>query len=172
VHGETTQHDLLAGGEQLPAPVDHRAKRALPVRCVPGSAGEQREAVVEPGQQLVDAERTHPSGGELQRERQAVQPPADGRDRGRGVGVQDEPRCGGRGSLREQPHRARGAHRVEIARGPWQLQWWDLPEHLARHRERLPARGEDPQARCGPQQFAGERGDRVHDLLAVVEHQE
>jgi hypothetical protein len=172
VYGEAAQHDLLAGREQLPAPVDHRAECALAVGCVARAAGEQREPVVEPGQQLVHAERPHAAGGELQRERQAVESPADRRDRGRGVGTEDEARRRRGGPRREQLHGARRAHRGEVAGGRWQLQRRDLVEHLARHAERLPARGEDAQVGCGAQQLSGDRGDGVDDLLAVVEHQE
>ena len=153
VHGEAPQHDPLAGREQLPAPVDHRAQGALPVGCAARPAGEQREAVVEPGQQLVHAERAHPPCGELQRERKAVEPPADRRDRGRGGRIEDEPGRGGRSPRGEQPGGAGGAHGLELAAARGQRQRRDLAEHLARNPERLPARGEDPQAGCDPQQL-------------------
>jgi hypothetical protein len=171
VHGEAAEHDPLARREQLPAPVDHRTQGALPVGRSARPAGEQREPVVEPGKQLVHAERAHPPRGELERERQAVEPSADRRDRGRGALVEGEPGRGRRGPRREQPHRTRRAHRIGIARGG-HLQRQDLPQHLACHPERLPARGEDPQAGRGRQELPGERGNRVDHLFAVVEHQE
>ena len=75
--GKPTEDLLLLRIEQVVAPRDRGAQRSLPVRCVAGAAGEQRQPPVEPGQQLVRLEERDPGRRELDRERQPVQSSAD-----------------------------------------------------------------------------------------------
>ncbi len=77
VGGEAAQDDAFGRAEQLPAPVDHRSKRLLAGRCAALPEGQDPEAVVEPRGQLPYSKGSYPGGGELQRERDAVQTPAD-----------------------------------------------------------------------------------------------
>lgn len=47
VDGQPARHDAFRVGQQLPAPVDHRAQGLLPGWCIPVPAGQQPEPVVE-----------------------------------------------------------------------------------------------------------------------------
>src|SRR5207302_8407972 len=51
--GEARKELLLLGGQQLVAPLDRRAQRALPLGEIARAAGEQREALLEPLQDLL-----------------------------------------------------------------------------------------------------------------------
>ena len=73
----------LGVGQQVPAPVDDRAQRAVARQRGAAAAGEQPEAVVEPRGELVERQRAQPRGGELDRQRQPVEPAADLDDRAR-----------------------------------------------------------------------------------------
>ncbi len=68
--------------EQVVAPVDQRAQRLLARQRGAVAAGQQAEAIVQARRDALDRQRAHARGGELERERNAVQPPADVGDRG------------------------------------------------------------------------------------------
>ncbi|GAA5765823.1 hypothetical protein Aros01_02314 [Streptosporangium roseum] len=124
VYGEAPQDKAFRLGQQLPAPVDHRAQGPLPCRGAAVSRGEQPEPVVEPFGQVVDVQCAQAGGRQLQGQRDAVQPAADRRDRS-GVGVVDhEPRNGGRRACLEQPDGAEPAEgrRPGVGRGEGRLQ--------------------------------------------------
>ena len=80
---EPRERLLLAGLEQVVAPVDRRRERLLARQQRAAAAGEQAEAVVEPREDLVDAHRAHPRRRELDGERDAVEARADRCDRRR-----------------------------------------------------------------------------------------
>ena len=71
------------GVEERVAPADRRAQRALAERQVAIARGEQVEGVVEPLEQRRGLEDAHAGGGQLEGERQAVEPAADRGDRPR-----------------------------------------------------------------------------------------
>jgi hypothetical protein len=58
------------------------AERATPAGVPRSRAGEQPEAVAQPRCDLLRGERAHPGGGQLERQRHAVQPLADPQHRG------------------------------------------------------------------------------------------
>ncbi len=66
------------------APVDGAAEGALALRQVPTRAGQDGQPMIEARENLVGREDVDPCRSELDRERQAIEPPADGGD-GRGV---------------------------------------------------------------------------------------
>ena len=66
-----------ASVEQVPAPVDDGAQRAVARQRGAAAAGEQPEAVVEPPGELLERQRAQPRGGQLDGQRQAVEPAAD-----------------------------------------------------------------------------------------------
>ena len=66
--------------EERVAPVDRGAQRLLPLGNVARAGREHVEGVVEPLEQRLRGQEPQPGGGELERERQAVQAPADRRD--------------------------------------------------------------------------------------------
>ncbi|TQM66661.1 hypothetical protein FHX41_0242 [Actinomadura hallensis] len=141
--------------QEVPAPLDDGPQRPVPGQGGAVPVAQQAEAVAEAGGELVRRHRAHPGRGELDRQRQAVQPPADAPDR-LGV-VAGEPGPHGRGPLGEQLDRRREAERRHGA------------QRLAVHPEAFPAGREDAQAGAGAEQLVGEPGRRVHHVLAVVE---
>ena len=81
--GEPREERLLVRPEQRVAPVDRRAQRLLARGQVARAAGEQVEALLEPGEQRLRREQLRARGRQLDRERQAVEPDADLGDRRR-----------------------------------------------------------------------------------------
>ena len=78
--GEAGEEALLSAAEQVVRPRDRRAQGALPLGEVARASAQEREPLLEPissaaGEQHLDARR-----GELDRERQVVEPAADRRD--------------------------------------------------------------------------------------------
>ena len=133
-------------------------------------AGEEGEALIEAGRQGPDADRAHPRRGQLDRQGQPVQPPADLHDRRQGAVV--EPESGARlgGSLGEQLDSGGRARFVARARcrHAQRLQQMD---GLPRQPERLPAGGQDGQPRALSVETLDQGDDRVEDVFAIVEHQ-
>nr|WP_246631912.1 hypothetical protein [Pseudonocardia nigra] len=144
------------------------------MRCRSGASrrGEQAEPVVEPPGHAVHAEPADASGGQLQRQRQPVEPGADRGDRGGVGGVEGEPRRGGRSAVGEHPDGARRGHGGDVLGIGGQVQRRNLVEHLPGHGERLPARREHPQPGRGRQEQRHELGGLRDDVLAVVEHEQ
>ena len=68
------------------------------------TAGEEAEALVEAARDLFRAHRRDPRGGELDRERDAVEPTADLDHGHRGGRVEGEPGFDRRGPFHEEPH--------------------------------------------------------------------
>ena len=135
---------------------------------------QQPEAVVEPLRNRCRAEHADPSCGELECQRQSVEPEADARHVLRVLGVELEAgRRGGRpvdeerdGLVLEelvQRERPFGARDVERR---------DAEDDLSRHAQRLAARRHDRQLRRKPEQPVRESSRRGQDVLAVVQHQE
>ena len=86
---QAAQQALLPLGQQVMAPVDRRAQRALARRRSPATVGQQPEAVVHAGQDLLNSQHPDPGGRQLDGQRNAVQRPAERGDRrkaGRGQG--------------------------------------------------------------------------------------
>ena len=81
-HREHLKHPTLGLGEELGAPLESASQRALPLREVAPPALQHVEPFLEPPPQLVDREQRDARGGELDRERQPVEPAADGGDVG------------------------------------------------------------------------------------------
>ena len=114
-----------------------------------------------------------PRRRQLNGERDPVEPPADLDDRRCGGGVQLEAGVGGLRPLDEQGH---GRHRRQIeargVRAAVDRQRLDRPHVLARDGERLPARRQDRHRRRRSQDAVHQPGDRLDEVLAVVEHQQ
>jgi hypothetical protein len=68
---------LLLGREQVVAPPDRPSQRPLPLGRVARAAGQERQAAVQALEDLAGRERPHAGGGELERQRQVVDPTAD-----------------------------------------------------------------------------------------------
>ena len=171
-HREPVEQRPLPLVEQTIAPLDRREQRLMPAVGAPRSLGEQAEAIVEARGDLVRAEMSHARGRELDRERNAVEALADLPHRAVGRGGEKRSRRAPppRDLRRAGSPRSRGPRR---SRPRWgHVERWDLPHVLAVNVERLAARGEDRESRTATQQQVGDLGGAVHDVLAVVEHEQ
>ncbi len=153
------------------APVDGGPQGPLPRRGGPVAGPEEREAVAEPGGDLLGGQHAHPGRGQLDGQRDAVQRAADGRHRHRVPLGDREAGPGRRRPVREQLYRLETGH----VRGvPWRargrhVQRRDLTHRFLRDAQRFLAGGHDPQLRAGGQEPLAEGGARVDQMLAIVE---
>src|SRR5918999_970286 len=72
---QAREEPLFLGLEQIMAPLDRASERALPLGEVAGAAGEEWEPALEPLEQRRGTEQLDPAGGQLDGQRQGVQPP-------------------------------------------------------------------------------------------------
>lgn len=107
---EREQDVALAASEQVVAPVDRRAERAVSRRRVAGAAG-KGQPLAEPGEQIGWGERAQPRGRQLDRQRRALESRADHVDDRVGRGD----RCSGDTRLRS-PAQEQGAGLVGLER--------------------------------------------------------
>ncbi len=70
---QALEQPLLVLVQQVVRPRDQRAQRLLALEQHAAAAGEQLEAVVQALVDVLDGQRAHPRGGELQRERNALE---------------------------------------------------------------------------------------------------
>ena len=169
---ERPEHPPRVVVEQLDAPVERRAERALPLRQVARASGKEREPLAEALRSALGPERPRAGRRELEREREPVQRAADARHGG-GVLVRDgEPRIGRTRALRVEADRRRA-----LDRGGRHLA--GLGNRQRRHRvdaldsdaERRAARDDHLQRRYGGDE-ARHVGGCVEHLLEVVQHEQ
>ena len=156
-HGEAAEDDAFGFVEQVMAPLDRGRERLLAFGRAAGAPHEQREAVVEPALDLARRQGPQPRGGELERQRHAVQPlahPAQGLLVGR---VQREPRANLAAALEEERERVVVAERGHV------------PDGFAGDAERLAAGREHGDLRAGLQQRPRDLRGSVEHVLAVVQ---
>ena len=79
---EPTEHGPLFVIEELVAPIDNGAHRAVPV-VISTRAAQDAQVVVKPRQEPVEAERTAACRGQFDGQGHAVEPTTDFRDQGR-----------------------------------------------------------------------------------------
>ncbi len=104
-HSQPPEHRPLVRLQQVVTPVQGRPQGLMPGRCRAGSADQHPEHVLQPLGQLLRGQDPHPGRGQLDGQRQAVQPPAYLHD-GDGVVVgQPERRQHGLCPLLEEPDR-------------------------------------------------------------------
>ena len=159
-HAEPREPALLGRRQQVVAPAQRVAQRALAGVHVARPVREQLEPALQPGQDLVGVERADVRRRQLDRQREPVEARADPAD-GLGVGVgQREPGPRGPRPVGEERDRLRlqpqGRHRVLV---------------LAVEVEVRPARREDRQLRRGREQLRHDRRG-VEEVLEVVEDQQ
>ena len=80
--------ELLVVLQEVVTPVDHRAQRLLARERRARSSSQEAEAMIQPAIDLFDGERSHPRRRQLDRQRDPIEPMADGNER-RGVLVGD-----------------------------------------------------------------------------------
>ena len=172
-HCQPGEQGLLVGRQQAEAPVERVAQGPLPFGQVTRSGGQHAHPVVEPGQQRLRGQQPDPGGGQLDGQRQAVQPTAD---LGDGLDVapgQLEARGLGAGPGREQADRGVVLERRGVADRAGRR------DGKRRHREFVlaaepeygPAGHQDHQARARGQQV-GDDGSTGGHLLEVVQDQQ
>ncbi len=110
---EPAQRAPLGLVEQVPRPVDHGEQGLVAVGRGAVAAAQQREAVLEAPADLLDRHRADLRGGQLDRQREAVEPGHDApHDRRRAARRRGARRARGRGTARpRRPARARRAGR-------------------------------------------------------------
>ena len=173
-HAAPAQDRALGGGEQVVAPLDRGPERLVARQGGAAAAGEQAEPVVQAVEDLFRREDPGPDRGELDGQRQAVEP-ADQAGHCRLVSGGQLERARGRGRpLGEQRDRLVLAELGQGfgGTGCGQPERRHRDDVLPRHRERLPAGGDHPQARRRPHQVGHEPGRRAGQVLAVVHDQQ
>jgi hypothetical protein len=158
--GQTREQRLLAFGEKREAPVDRRAQSAMTRDRGARAAAENREPVFELRRDLFGREHADARRGELDRQRHAVEPPAD-LLHGRHVAVAQSER-------RVDRTRAHGKQLRRFVRRDRRYG----PDMFPRHAERLAARGENVQLRAPYEQRLREIRTCGDEMLAVIEHQQ
>jgi hypothetical protein len=76
-HPQPAKEGLLVSVQQIVAPGDRVPERPLPSRQNALTAGEQWKAMDEPRPERLRRQQLHPCGLELNRQRQAIQPPPE-----------------------------------------------------------------------------------------------
>ena len=170
-HRHHPEYPPLVLIEQLVAPLHRGGQRLLPRRRRPVPVGQQREPVTDPVQQLRHAQRLHPGGGQLDRQRHSVQPRHQPRHRRRRLAGQRELRNRAAGPVGEQRHRL-GPGRLSQVIGIGQGQRRQPVPGLPGHPQRLPAGRQHPHLIAGGQQPGAQLRGRAGHVLAVIQHQQ
>ena len=150
--------DALLAREQVVAPVDRGPQRLLAGQRGAAAGAEHVEAVAQARRDLLERQRGRARRGELDRQRHAVQTPADLPDCAAGAvrGIEARPHRGS--ALAEQPLGFRQAGHP--------------PGDFVGAAQRLAARGQDAHAGPGTQNLLGQAGTRVDQMLAVVKNEQ
>ena len=157
--------------EEVVAPLDRAAERALPVGQITGACREEVKGRAQPLQDRLGRKDLDARRGELDGERQAVEPRADlgdgARVRGRDAEVWLDRDC----ALDEEPHRLRLREHLGSRRevGERERRHRELP--FAVHTQRRAAGRDDPDVRRRAQQLSNERSSR-QELLEVVDDEQ
>ena len=172
-HTQAPEHPLLALVEQAVAPLERGVQRALAFgRGAVAPMGEQGEAVAHRGEQACHAEQRRARGGQLDRQRQAVERVAQLDHRG-GVGaVEREMAVEGAHPLDEERHRseAQRLHGRQPAIGQRQRV---NPQHLLGGEvQRGLAGDEQAQTRRRGVKRMAQRGHVGEQVLGVVQREQ
>mgnify|MGYP007135457263 CR=1 FL=1 len=168
------EHGALLVRQQVIAPVHRRAERVVPRQVGAARVGQEAKAIVEPIGDLIDRQGLEPRGGELDRQRDAVETAADPRQ-SRGVLRRHRKRGINRGrALRKQPHRL-ARHQGRPGRHDGRRrhrEGGDVKRLLLRHGQRLAARCQDAHGRARFEDRANEVRGGGADVFATVEDQQ
>ena len=160
-------------GEQVVAPLEGGAQRAVPGGRVAGVGGQHRHAVAQPVGELGGGEELRPRGGQLQGEGEAVEPSADLRD---GLRVGRRHREGGlhaahpRDEHRDRGHRDQAVEVGDVV-GVGYGERCDRELPFRGEVQPLAARHEQPDPRAGAERLGEVEARREH-LLAVVDDEQ
>ena len=126
--------------------------------------------MAEPGQQRLGRQQLCPRGGQLDRQRQPVQPGTDRRDIS-GVPIGDHEAGPDHPRLLSEQHRRTGPRHVRGAAAAWDGQRRHRLLIFPRHVQRAPGCRQDDQLRRGRQQ-RGHHLPGAIQLFQVVQHQQ
>ncbi len=157
--------------QHLVAPRHRRRERLLSWIDALTSVAEDREPIRQPSQQLGWCEHVRARRGELERERQAIEPTADLGDGPDVLGREREAGLRRASPLDEQADRLERTCRrdVGVDRRLGRGEWRHRPTLLTRNPQRLSARRQDTAATAGLEQRPDQPSDRLGHALAVVE---
>ena len=114
-HRQAPQQQLLGAVEQRIGPVDGRLQGLLPRQRGAASPGEQTETLVEAVGEAGERQRAQPGGGELDGQRQPVQPLADRHHQRDGRLIERQAGALRPGPVHEQRDRIEGLSRCEVS---------------------------------------------------------
>jgi hypothetical protein len=169
---EPAQRRLLHGVEQRTAPVEHGAQALLARRPQRRAAVQQAQPFGQALVQCREPQLWRAGGGELDRQRVAVQVPAELGGARQAGGIEHEALVSGARALHEQRHRRAGGDGVGRGVGRRQRQGAQAPDLLARQVQRHLRGDEHAQARGRRQPRRQHRGESGHQVLGVVQHQQ
>ena len=162
-HREALEQQPLVVVEQLMRPGDGVAQRGVTI-ALGRTAAQHPEPLVEPSVEISRRERSAAGGRELDRERQTVEPLAQGDDRIHRAGREVERRIRVLRAVDEQLH----GRRIGVVSG----ERLDRQRRLTGKPERLAAGGEDLEIGAAVEQRPDRAGRRVDQMLTVVDHQD
>ena len=131
--GHLIEQRPLVRAEQIVTPSDRVAQRLLPRWRVARSAGQQRQWLLQTGQQRSGRKRLASRRGQLDRQWEAIQPATNRRDRSRVCRCYDKARLAGT-HLFDEKHRGWRMDQVvrrQFRSRRWQPEWWDRVLALA-----------------------------------------
>ena len=171
-HTQPPEQRLLRLVQQVIAPGDRVSHGLLPGRQVVRAAGQHRQPAVQPGQQRRRGKQPHPGRGQLNGQREPVQPPADLRHGRCRLGVQRQRRPHSTWPLHQQFHRWRVPQRFGRAGRGGQHQRRDRVVAPAPHVQGHPAGDQDDQLRARLQQGEHRIPGREQVLEVIQQHQQ
>ena len=159
-HGQPPEDALLVVVEEPVAPVHRRPEGFVAGLRRAAAAGEDGEAVLELGEDLVRRHHPGASGGELDGEWDALDATADSSDCLRVFVVESEGGLGGAEAVGEKAHGLLLGQRA------------DPHDRLAVHAQGGAAGGEEAHAGTVPEELVGELDHGRDQVLAVVDHEQ
>jgi hypothetical protein len=170
-HAQPLKEELHGGGQPVIRPADRRLEAAMPSEPTLPAASNHVQSTVQMGKDLGRRQARGPGGGQLDRQREPVQPPAELRDV-RCRSRIEQPRCTRRARPREeQLHGGRGLDLSRVV-GRWQGQGVQLQDMLAGHLQWHATCGQDCHPGAVFEKELGHLGHRVQHVLAVVKDQQ
>ena len=173
-HRQAAQDGPLGLREEVVAPVNRGPQGLLAGKRRPGAASQQRKPVTQAFGELLNGERPGAGGGQLERQGDAVQAPADPGDCRSVLARYGDAGVDGPGALDEQAHgvvpQEVRRRRLFVVGGG--VQGRQAPHRFRRQAERLATRGQHGEARRGPQERLDQPGTGVRHVLAVVQHEQ
>ena len=168
-HRKPGEHLALGGVQQLPRPVDHGQQRLLARQRRARAASQQGETLVEPGVQLGHRHDSQAGSGQLDGQRNAVEPSADPAGNRSGSLIPGERHPVLRGAVSEQPHGLGVADRLRSVVLGWCIEGRNPVDVLTGDAQRFTAGGEQHDVRAAPEQSVRQLGARIDDVLAVIQ---